>query len=117
MFSAVRDDIRTLRQELKGQDLIFYLGLGFVVLYYLRPQVIISGLDIIPWLQITILGGLVAMVVNSRLKLTGTHFLVFLFTAWVFLSAQNSLYPETSFRQISVRLIFAIEVLFLSKCV
>ncbi|SNB55489.1 O-antigen ligase [Marinobacter sp. es.042] len=117
MFSTVKDDLNAFREALKGQDLIFYLGLSFIILYYLRPQVIISGLDVIPWLQITILGGFLAMIARNRLKFTGTHFLVFLFAALAWLSAKNSLYPEISSRDITTPFIFALEVLFLSNCV
>lgn len=117
VFSALKNDLKVFRQDLKGQDLIFYLGLAFIVLYYLRPQVIIPGLNIIPWLQITILVGFLAMAGNSRLKFTGTHFLVFLFATLAWLSAMNSLYPDISSRKITTPFIFALEVLFLSNCV
>jgi putative inorganic carbon (HCO3(-)) transporter len=117
VFSVIKNDVKTFRQALKGQDLIFYLGLAFIVLYYLRPQVIIPGLDIIPWMQITILLGFAAMAGKSRLKVTGTHFLVFLFATLAWLSAMNSLYPEISSRDITTPFIFALEVLFLSNCV
>ncbi|MEX0604297.1 MAG: O-antigen ligase family protein [Marinobacter sp.] len=117
MFSVIKDDVKAFRQGLKGQDLIFYLGLAFIVLYYLRPQVIIPGLDIIPWLQITVIVGFIAMIGNSRLKFTGTHFLLFLFATLAVLSAINSLYPQISFRDITTPFIFALEVLFLSNCV
>ncbi len=117
MFSVLKKDLKAFRQDLKGQDLIFYLGLAFIVLYYLRPQVIIPGLNIVPWLQITILVGFLAMAGNNRLKFTGTHFLVFLFATLAWLSAMNSLYPEISSRDITTPFIFALEVLFLSNCV
>lgn len=97
--------------------MIFYLGLAFIVLYYLRPQVIIPGLSIIPWMQIVILLGFLAMVSNNRLKFTGTHFLAFLFATLAWLSAMNSLYPEISSKNITTPFIFALEVLFLSNCV
>jgi len=117
VFSVIKNDVKTFRQALKGQDLIFYLGLAFIVLYYLRPQVLIPGLNIIPWLQITILVGFLAMAGNSRLKFTGTHFVVFLFATLAWLSAINSLYPDISSRNITTPFIFALEVLFLSNCV
>lgn len=117
MLSLIRSDIKTFCRDLKDQDLIFYSGLAFIVLYYLRPQVIISGLDLIPWLQITILGGFAVMVGGGRLKFTSTHFLVFLFATIAWLSAMNSLYPEISSGNISTPFIFALEVLFLSNCV
>ena len=117
VFSVLKDDVKAFRQALKGQDSIFYLGLAFIVLYYLRPQVIIPGLDIIPWMQITILLGFLAMMSNGRLKFTGTHFLVFLFATLAWLSAMNSLYPQISSKNITTPFIFALEVLFLSNCV
>lgn len=117
MFSVLKKDLKEFRQALKGQDLIFYLGLAFIVLYYLRPQTIIPGLNIIPWMQITILLGFLAMAGKSRLKFTGTHFLVFLFATLAWLSAMNSLYPDISSKNITRPFIFALEVLFLSNCV
>lgn len=117
VFSVLKNDFKTFRQGLKGQDLIFYLGLAFIVLYYLRPQSIIPGLNVIPWMQITILTGFLAMASNNRLKFTGTHFLVFLFATIAWLSAMNSLYPEISSKDITAPFIFALEVLFLSNCV
>ncbi len=117
VFSVIKQDLKTFRQALKGQDSIFYFGLAFIVLYYLRPQVIIPGLNIIPWMQITILLGFIAMAGKSRLKFTGTHFLVFLFATLAWLSAMNSLYPDISSRDITTPFIFALEVLFLSNCV
>lgn len=117
MFSVLKKDLKAFRQDLKGQDLIFYLGLAFIVLYYLRPQVIIPGLNIIPWMQITILFGFLAMISNGRLKFTGTHFIVFTFATLATLSAINSLYPDISSKNITTPFIFALEVLFLSNCV
>lgn len=117
VFSVIKGDVKAFRQGLKGQDLIFYFGLVFIVLYYLRPQAIIPGLDIIPWLQITILVGFLTMIGNNRLKFTSTHFLVFLFATLAWLSAMTSLYPHISSRDITTPFIFALEVLFLSNCV
>ncbi|MDN6327077.1 MAG: O-antigen ligase family protein [Alkalibacterium sp.] len=117
VFSVLKNDLKVFLQGLKGQDMIFYLGLAFIVLYYLRPQVIIPGLSIIPWMQITIVVGFLAMASNNRLKFTGTHFLVFLFATIAWLSAMNSLYPEISSKDITTPFIFALEVLFLSNCV
>jgi len=117
MFSALKEDLKAFRDGLKGQDFIFYLGLAFIVLYYLRPQYIYPFLDFLPWMQITILVGFAAMLANNRLKFTGTHFLVFLFATLAWLSAMNSLYPEISTRDMSTPFIFALEVLFLSNCV
>lgn len=117
MFSVLKEDLQAFRQGLKGQDIVFYFGLAFIVLYYLRPQVIIPGLDIIPWLQITIILGFLAMIAKNRLKFTGTHFLVILFATLAWLSAMNSLYPEISSRNMTTPFIFALEVLFLSNCV
>ena len=117
MFSVLKNDLKTFWLDLKGQGSIFYFGLAFIVLYYLRPQYTISGLNIIPWLKITILLGFLAMIAKGRLKVTGTHFIVFLFATLAWLSAINSLYPDVSSRDITAPFIFALEVLFLSNCV
>lgn len=117
VFSVIKADVKAFRLALKGQDLIFYLGLAFIVFYYLRPQVIISSLDVVPWQKITILLGFVVMVSNNRMKFTGNHFLVFVFATLAWLSAMNSLYPQVSSNGVVLPFIFALEVLFLSNCV
>ncbi len=117
MFSVLKKDLKVFRQGLKGQDSIFYFGLAFIVLYYLRPQYIFPQLNFLPWLKITILLGFAAMIVNSRLKVTVSHVIVVLFAALAWLSAMYSLYPDISSKSITTPLIFALEVLFLSNCV
>ncbi len=117
MFTVIKEDLKALRDGLKGQDFIFYLGLVYIVLNYLRPQSIYPFLDILPWMQVTILIGFVAMVANNRLKFTVTHFLVLLFATLAWLSAMTSLYPDISSRNMTTPFIFALEVLFLSNCV
>jgi O-antigen ligase len=117
VFSVIKEDLKALREGLKGQDAIFYFGLAFIVLYYLRPQYIFPYLNIIPWMQVTLLVGFVVMVANNRLKFTATHFIVLLFATLAWLSAMTSLYPSISSRDMSTPFIFALEVLFLSNCV
>lgn len=117
MFSKLKQDFKLFRKDLRGQGFIFYCGLAFIVLYYLRPQAIYSQLNIIPWLQLVIIVGFFAMIAKNQLKVTGGHVLVFVFAFLVGLSALNSLYPEVSINNIADPFIFALEVLFLSNCV
>lgn len=117
MIATLKADIKSLRTGLKGQDGIFYLGLFFIVLYYLRPQYIFSELLIIPWLQITLLVGLVMMVSKSQIEFKKEHFWLLTFACLTFLSAQTSLYPEISSKGLATPFIFFVEVLFLSNCV
>ncbi|MCH8532303.1 MAG: O-antigen ligase family protein [Saccharospirillum sp.] len=117
MFTVIKKDIGSFINGLKGQDVLFYLGCFYIILNYLRPHLIYPQLDFLPWLRITILLGLVIMTMTNRLKITGTHLLVFLFAFLAFISAKNSLYPHISEYKITVPIIFALEVLFLSNCV
>lgn len=117
MYTAIKEDLKAFRDGLKGQDFIFYLGLVYVVLNYLRPQSIYPFLNFLPWMQVTVLVGFIAMVANNRLNFTGTHFLVLLFATLASLSAITSLYPDVSSQYLTTPFIFALEVLFLSNCV
>lgn len=117
MIATLKADVKSLRAGLKGQDGIFYLGLFFIVLYYLRPQYIFSQLLIIPWLQITIVLGLMLMFSKGRLEFKKEHFWVLMLACLAGLSALNSRYPEISSKDIATPFIFFLEVLFLSNCV
>lgn len=117
MIATLKSDIKSLRAGLKGQDAIFYLGILYIVLYYLRPQYIYPQLQIIPWLQLTIVSGLLALFFQNRLSFRKEHFWLLVFACLTWLSAQASLYPEISERNISAPFIFFLEVLFLSNCV
>ncbi|AZR42805.1 O-antigen ligase family protein [Marinobacter salarius] len=117
MIKTLKVDVKSLRANLRGQDGVFYLGLFFIVLYYLRPQYIFPQLLIVPWLQVTILSGLLLILVNSRLGFRKQHFTIFTFAILAWLSAKNSLYPYISSQDIYSPFIFAIEVLFLSNTV
>lgn len=117
MFKILKYDLSVFRQELRGQDAVFYLGIFFIVLYYLRPQYIYPQLSIIPWMQLTLLLGFLLMLGRNQLKFTVVHFWVFGFALLAWLSAQASLYPEISSKDISTPFIFSVEVLFLSNCI
>lgn len=111
-----RLDLTGLISAFRGQDPIFYLGCCYIVLNYLRPQLIYPALNILPWTQIVILLGLALMVTRGQLKFNMTHFLVFLFAFLATLSALNSQYPYISRHNLTTPMIFAVEVLFLSNC-
>jgi O-antigen ligase len=114
MFTVVKKDTKQLLGELKGQDLAFYLGCLYLILYYLRPQYIYPQLNFLPWLQLTIILGLLAVVLKNKVRLKFQHALVFLFTSLVWLSVVNSQYPEIS-RLYSSPFILFLEVLFFSS--
>lgn len=116
MISTVKKDWTSFRQHLRKQDMGFYLGLFFIVLYYLRPQYIFSELLIIPWLQITIVGGLLVLFSQGKLSFKKEHFLILFLGLLVLGSAFASRYPQISFNNISTPFIFFAEVLFLSNC-
>ncbi|WP_320821913.1 O-antigen ligase family protein [Reinekea sp.] len=116
MLKTLRLDLTGLISAFRGQDPIFYLGCCYIVLNYLRPQLIYPYLNILPWTQIVILVGLSLMFLRGQLKFNTTQFMVFLFALLATLSALNSQYPYISGRSITTPMIFAVEVLFLSNC-
>lgn len=117
MFGVLKEDFKSFRQQMRGQDVIFYLGVSFIIFYYLRPQSLYPQLAVIPWMQLVLLAGFFLMVGKAQLRVTSTHVAVFLFAFIAWLSAQASLYPEISSERLSTPFIFAVEVLFLSNCV
>jgi putative inorganic carbon (HCO3(-)) transporter len=117
VIEALKSDIKSFKQGLSGQDAAFYLGLFFIVLYYLSPHQIFPQLDILPWFKITILLGLFIIVIKGDLRFTKIHSVVFLFAFLAMLSAVTSLYPSISREKITTPLIFALEVLFFASCI
>ena len=117
MIKEIRGDIAAFINAYKGQDIIFYFGCAYIIFTYLRPHLISPQLNFLPWLQLTILGGLGLMAFKNQLRFTGTHALVFLFAILAGISALNSYYPDISIKNIDIPFIWAIEVLFLSNCV
>lgn len=117
MFTVLKQDAQFFIKNLKVQDAAFYLGLFYIVLYYLRPQYIYSSLLIIPWLQLTILFGLFVLLSKSNLVFTRQHFFLLLFAIICWFSVQASQYPIISKKEQWTAFIFFLEVLFLSNCV
>ena len=117
MIKEIRGDIASFINAYKGQGSIFYFGCAYIVFTYLRPHLIYPQLNFLPWLQLTILGGLGLMAFKKQLNFTGTHALVFLFAILAWISALTSYYPDISMLNIDTPVIWAIEVLFLSNCV
>ena len=110
-------DFRLFIHAYSDQGAIFYFGCAYIIFTYLRPQLIYPQLNFLPWLQITILGGLVIMIVKRHLVFGSTHALIFFLALLSLVSAYNSYYPEISFSKIATPFIFAVEVLFLSNCI
>lgn len=116
MIAVIKKDTANFIAALKGQDALFYLGCFYVILHYLRPTYIYPQLDFLPWMRLTILAGLVAMVATNRFKLVWNHVLVFFFLLFAWLASVYSMYPQTS-AEGTMPLLFLLEVLFLSSCV
>ncbi len=102
-------------RSFKGQGFIFYMGCLYIILTYLRPQEIFPQLNFLPWLQLTILSGLIAMVLQKRLSFSKEHLILFVFALTGLISAYNSLYPDVSQKFVSTPFVLAMEVLFLSN--
>lgn len=116
MIAVIKKDASNFIASMKGQDALFYLGCFYVMLHYLRPQYIYPQLDFLPWMRLTILAGLFAMVAANRLKLTAGHFFAIGFLLFAWLSSIYSLYPHIS-SNLTAPPIFFLELLFLACCV
>jgi len=117
MIKQIFTDIRDFFAAYKGQDVIFYFGCAYIIFTYLRPQLIYPLFNFLPWLQVTILGGLALMLTKKQFYFTWTNALVFLLALLVWISALTSYYPDVSMQKVDIPLIWAIEALFISNCV
>ena len=104
-------------RELRSQDWFFKLACIYIILSYLRPQVIFPWLDILPWSQLVILSGLLGLAVKSRLKMKPVILVMFGFCLSVYTSSILSYAPEHSLNKADVVLIWALELLFFISCI
>jgi O-antigen ligase len=117
MIKMLFRDTKQLLNAYLHQDLVFYLGCAYIILMYMRPQLIYPQLNFLPWVQIVLLLGLFLQVYKKQFKLTFSHNLVFLLALLAVVSGIFSQYPSISERFILDPIIFSVEVLFLSNCV
>lgn len=104
-------------KDCQAEDLGFYMVAGYIVFSYLRPHMLFPLLDIIPWTQLFIIGGLVYAVSKGNLRFQLPHFTILLFSIVCLLSAYNSQYPAISFRNVDIPFIWLLEALCFTCCI
>jgi O-antigen ligase len=114
--SAVKD-LSTYIRECKNENFGFYCVAGYIVFSYLRPQAIYPILDVLPWTQLCIVGGLTYALIKSQLQYQMTHFVVLLFALSTVISSFISYDSDLSFRNISTVFIWMLEVLLFTSCI
>lgn len=95
-------DLKFFIKECWQQDLAFYCAAAYLVFEYLRPHTIFPALDFLPWAQLSLMIGLVALIQGKNLKFQLTHFYLLLFVVACLLSIAFSQYPQTSYKAIEV---------------
>lgn len=95
-------DLKSFVRGCWQQDLAFYCAAAYLVFEYLRPHTIFPVLDFLPWAQLSLMLGLVALIQSKNLKFQASHFYLLLFVIVCLLSIIFSEYPETSYEAIEV---------------
>lgn len=102
---------------MKGQDFGFYAAALYLLLEYVRPQVIYPFIDILPWTQLTILLGLFYVVVKGQLKFQMMHFVLLCFVGAAYISSFLSYDPTASFNRIDYIVSWFVVVIFFTGAV
>ncbi len=110
-------DFKQYFLDCRSEDLGFYIVAGYIIFSYLRPHVIFPMLDIIPWTQLFIISGLLYATAKGTLKFQLPHFTILAFAIVCLLSAYYSEYPEISFRNVDIPLIWLLETLCFTSCI
>ncbi len=110
-------DFKQYFLDCRAQDLGFYMVAGYIIFSYLRPHTLFPVLDVVPWTQLFIIGGLVYAAAKNTLRFQTPHFTILLYGLVCLLSAYNSLYPTISFRNIDIPFIWMLEALCFTSCI
>lgn len=76
---------------------------GYLLIEYVRPQMIIPALDFLPWGQLFLLGALAGVFADPNKRLVTTEpatFWMFAYLVVVLISANIAYYPEWSFKHL-----------------
>ncbi len=114
---SVLNDFSVYFRDCKNENFGFYCAAGYIIFSYLRPQAIYPFLDVLPWTQLCIIGGLIYGLLKSQLKYQMTHFVVLLFALSTVISSFFSYDSDLSFRNINTVFIWMLEVLLFTSCI
>jgi len=117
MFKTLRSDFVTFYKECRAQDFGFYCVAAYLVFSYVRPQEIFPSINILPWTQLCIVGGLLFAIIKGTSKIGFAHVLVFIYFLVCLASAYSSSYPEISLLGWDMVLIWLVEMIFIASCV
>ncbi len=117
MIKKLYLDFKQYFLDCRDQDLGFYMVAGYIIFSYLRPHTLLPILDVVPWTQLFVIGGLLYAGAKSTLRFQVPHFTILLYGSVCLLSAYNSLYPTISFRNIDIPFIWMLEALCFTSCI
>lgn len=105
MEAVYRLNIKATWQRLRQEPLHFWLFCGYIFFEYFRPQTIYTGLEILPWTQLFLIGSLLGVLFDRREKKNVAGPLTFPvlgFFLVVFVSCIFAFIPAQSFDKIDV---------------
>ncbi|MDQ2076167.1 O-antigen ligase [Marinimicrobium sp. ABcell2] len=111
------DDTKVFVGKLRKQDFAFYTAAAYLMFEYLRPHVIYSAIDVLPWARLTILIGLFYVLVSGRIKIQGMHVVLFLFMVTAIISSYLSYDTTASFNRLYYIYSWFLIVVFFTACV
>lgn len=117
MFKNLKLDLIAFYKECRAQDFGFYCVAAYIVFSYLRPQETMPWLNILPWTQLCIMAGLVFALLKGTFKVGFAHLLVLLYFLVCMASAYMSTYPQISFLNWNILLIWLLEMIFIASCI
>jgi O-antigen ligase len=96
--------IKSLFSQFGAEGFSFWMVCGYFFFEYVRPQSIISGLDILPWTQILIMFSALGWLLDSRrgeTVATPLNYWMVLFLVVIFLGSVTAYNSKVSFNEIS----------------
>jgi O-antigen ligase len=110
-------DFKQYFLECRAEDLGFYMVVGYIIFSYLRPHSLFPVLDLLPWTQLFIIGGLLYAGIKNTLRFQMPHFTIFLYGLVCLLSAYNAVNPTISFKNVDIPFIWLLEALCFTSCI
>jgi putative inorganic carbon (HCO3(-)) transporter len=83
----------------KSESFAFWMICAYLFFEYVRPQLIIPAIDILPWTQLAVLGALVGAFVDKTVKWVSSpaNKLIILFFLTILLSSVTAYWPSVSY--------------------
>jgi len=117
VLKNLRFDARDLFQSFLAADFGVKMVVLYIVFSYLRPQAIYPALDLLPWTQITIVGGLCFVALNYKVKINSAVYLTIVFSVICVISAYTSDYQDYSTTRLNIIFTWVIEIIFFVSCI